>query len=417
MISRSLAIRRLTLALIFVFATAFAPLVGDDQRNYLVILLAISSAPLMLHLRMGVGKDLVWIAVALLGPFLLTLENNESAEFTSLAYTGILATAYVAVARGLHSGHVTRDAIAKLLKTLILLYATFSVFQMTASLSGMPIPNLILSKGIWSYNSLAVEPSHAGRVLALSMLTYLILVRNENSEIGLRALLSKHKLVVVAFLMSTGLTGSVTGLIAATLAIMLVLSKFWTSVFAGVLFLAWPTLYMIDFLAFQRLTAFLAELHTMDITALVEADHSGAMRMMPLLLFLEEANPATLEFWFGGGLGAIASYVQGKLVGAGDLVGAGFIPGYVMAFGVVGTLLFLWAFLIRFLVSATRPVALLWAILFATSAWNSQLFWYGLMLVRIVHELQYVQKRKERLAATRIRRTALATSDERRAAT
>lgn len=397
MMSRSLAIRQLTLALIFAFATAFSPFVGDDQRNYLVIFLAASSAPLMAFLRLGIGKDVIWLALVLLGPFLLILVNGPWSELTTLAYTGMLATAYLAVARGLHTGFITRNAVVRLLKILILLYALFSVLQMAASLGGLPIPNLILSKGAWNYNSLAAEPSHAARALALSMLTYLILVRDGNDKIGLCELLSQHKSFVGAFLISIGLTGSVTGFIAAPLAIVLVLSKTWTLALAGVLFLAWPTLYTIDFPAIQRSSAFLAALPTMDIAALVEADQSGAMRVMPLLIFLDEADPASLQFWFGGGLGAIDSYVQGKLIGAGELVGAGFIPGYIMAFGVVGALLFLWAFLLRFLVPATRPIALLWIILFATSPWNTQLFWYGLMLVRVVHEFQRVQKKERQL--------------------
>lgn len=395
--SRSNQIRAVVLAIIFAFATAFSPLLGADQRNYLVILLSAFSIPLMVYLGLGIGKDLIWLLVVLLGQFFLILVNGTWSELNTLAYTGMLASAYLAVARGLHTGYVTRDAVLKILKSLIFLYAIFSVLQMAASLQGLPIPNLILSKGVWSYNSLAPEPSQAARALALSILTYLILARDRNDKIGLRELLSQHKFVVAAFLISIGLTGSGTGFIAAPLAITLILSKTWVLAILSGLFLAWPALYTIDFPAIQRASAFLATLPTMDISALVEADHSGAMRVMPLLIFFDEAQPASLQFWFGGGMGAIATYLQGKLIGAGDLVGAGFIPGYIMAFGVVGTLTFLWAFVLRFLVPATRPVALLWLIFFATSPWNTQFFWYGLMLVRIVHELQRVQMRKTTL--------------------
>ena len=400
----------------FVFATAFSPLVGDDQRNFLVIFFAFLSVPLMVYLHLGVGKDVIWLGFVLMGQLLLTLINGQRGELTTVIYTCLLATAYIAVSRGLQTGYVTRDALAKLLKKLILLYGMVSILQMAASLVGLPIPNLILSKGLWSYNSLAVEPSHAARVLSLSMLAYLLLARNKN-EIGFRELIGRDKLLVVAFLISTGLTGSAIGIIAALLALLLAMSRARILVAAGLLFLAWPALLSIDFPAIQRSSAFLAALPTMDIPALVEADQSGAMRVMPILLFLDKADPTALEFWFGGGLGAIASYVQGELVGAGELVAAGFIPGYIVAFGVIGTLLFLWAFLFRFVVEATLPIVLLWVILLATSAWNSQIFWYGLMLVRAVHEFQCVQKRKERKSALRFKTLPAATSDEVRAAT
>ena len=404
MMSRSVAIRRLTLALIFVFATALAIFIGSDQRNYLVIAFAALSLPLVVFLRRKLGQELILVLVALLPQFLVVVATGESGYMTTIMYTTLLSMAYLALAEGLRSGYVNREAMLTLLKRLIFAYAVVSVLQMSASLVGLPIPNLILSKGGWNYNSLAVEPSHAGRALALSMLTYFILSRTTTDKTGLRDFLLQHKLVVVAFLTSVGLTGSVTAILAAPAAIILTLSSAWRFVLAGLLLLSWPALQAVDLPALQRGSAFLSALPTMDIAALTEADSSGALRVIPMLLFLQKADPTTMEFWLGGGLGSIASYVQGELPGLGEeVVAAGFIPGYVIAFGVIGTLLFLWVFLFRFLSQATLPVVLLWSVLFATSAWNTQLFWYGLMLIRVTYHFQIIQKRQEKKASSRLR--------------
>jgi hypothetical protein len=73
-------------------------------------------------------------------------------------------------------------------------------------------------------------------------------------------------------------------------------------------------------------------------------------------------------------------------VGVGeDAAMAGFIPGYIMITGIIGTVLFLRAYMFRFASLQTLPLILLWIPAVANSAWNSQIFWYSLLLLRAVH--------------------------------
>lgn len=384
--------KAILLTLIFVFATAFAPMVGEDQRNYSVILFAVLAAPLIILMQLRVKNDLAWILISLGYATSVVLLKDNLESLTTLAYTFLLSMGYLAVAGGLQSGYIELRSVVRLLKWLIMLYAIVSILQLVASLADLPIPNLILSKGMWSYNSLAVEPSHAGRALAMTMLTYLLIVRKWGNRKGLADTLIKDIRVVGAFCVSVGLSGSATGLIGALFAILLSLAKRQIIIFAAILMLVWPMLTAIEVSSLQRALAFINALPIMDISTVVETDQSGAMRVMPLLIFLNKTSVFDISFWLGGGFGAISAYIEGDLVGAGDKVGAGFIPGYVMAFGVFGTVLFLYAFVFRFLERFTLPIFILWLILLSTSPWNSQLFWYGLMLLRIAYHFCNPQK-------------------------
>lgn len=53
------------LMLIFIFATDFAPLVAEDQRNHLVIFFAAPAVPLILFSQLRVKNDLFWMLIAL----------------------------------------------------------------------------------------------------------------------------------------------------------------------------------------------------------------------------------------------------------------------------------------------------------------------------------------------------------------
>jgi hypothetical protein len=122
----------------------------------------------------------------------------------------------------------------------------------------------------------------------------------------------------------------------------------------------------------------------MDVASLASADHSASLWVAPMLIYLAKLSTSDIRFWLGGGLAAIGPYVEGAVTGT-DVIGVGFWPGYVIAFGILGTALFLIAFVVRFTTTSTVPIVVLWLFLFTTSAWNVQFFWYGLMVIRLAY--------------------------------
>ncbi|MCO5161151.1 MAG: hypothetical protein M9939_08450 [Mesorhizobium sp.] len=372
--------------ILVVFGTALSPFVLGDQRNLLVILAAALALPMIVLLRLPMATDMAWSSAAMVYLIVVELLLSGTRNVSSLGYTGMFVLSYVAFCGALSTGAVTRERLILLLRRLIQAFAVVSVAQAACAHLGLPIPNQILSKEAWSYNSLGVEPSHAARALAFTLLSYLVLSRRNRPAPGLRRLWRDEKWTLLAFAVPVVLTGS--SLAVAILPLTLVMALKWRWLAAGglILVFAWPFLATVEIDSVQRLVAFLTALPSMDIMAMVHADHSAALRVMPLIIFLQSATLRDASVWFGGGYEAISFYIRGNLVGvAGDVAAAGFVPGYVMVCGIFGTVLFCHAYLFRLLNRETAPLMLLWIPVFANSAWNSQIFWYSLVLLRAVH--------------------------------
>jgi hypothetical protein len=368
------------------FGTAISLFVLGDQRNTLVILVAALALPTIIVLRLPLERDFGSSAAAIAYLIVVELAHGGATNVTSLGYTGMFALSYIAFAGTLESGFVDRERLIELLRLMVFAFGAISVAQMLCSLAGLPIPNGMLSKGAWSYNSLGVEPSHAARALSFTMLSYLILARRGGPALSLRDLWRREKWVLVAFTACQVLTGSSLAVALLPLTIVLALSVRWIAGCAVLLIMVWPFLQSVELESVHRLQSFLTALPTMDIMALVQADQSGAVRVMPMILFLQSASLNDPSVWFGGGYQIVNQYVQGRLVGvAEDAAMAGFIPGYIMITGIIGTALFFRAYLIRFANLQTLPLILLLGPAVGNSAWNSQIFWYSLLLLRAVH--------------------------------
>jgi hypothetical protein len=243
---------------------------------------------------------------------------------------------------------------------------------------------------MWSYNSLAAEPSHLARVLSLTMLTYLTLLRiGQGDRLGPWKLLTRERLVFAAFLTSIALSGSALGLIAATLALLLAFKTRWLLVFAAVGVALWPVILLIDSPILIRVLSLLAALPSMDIETLARADHSASVRLMPAIAYLQRGIADFNEFLFGMGFDAVEPFFRYDWIGVNEGVAPGFFPGFLVAYGLIGTTMFLWIFVLRFLRPITLPFIFLWTVLFVTTGWNTQGFWFGLLIIRLMHHYTY----------------------------
>ncbi|MAY64094.1 MAG: hypothetical protein CML29_17965 [Rhizobiales bacterium] len=368
------------------FGTALSPFVMSDQRNLLSILVAALALPAIVLLRLPMRNDLAWSAATMAYLIVVELLHGGGRNFTSVGYTGMFVLSYVAFCGTLYTGAVTRQRLITLLGWLLYAYAGVAMLQFVCSSVGLPVPNHILSKETWSYNSLGVEPSHAARAVAFTLLAYLILKRWNGPAWTLGEVWQREKRALAAFTISLILSGSSLAVGILPLTILMALRLRWLMVGFAILVVSWPFLETVEADSIHRLVAFITALPSLDIMALVQADHSGALRVMPLIIFLQSAKIGDVSVWLGGGYEAINYYIQGRLIGVGeDASAAGFIPGYVMICGIIGSFLFCHTFILRFVNGQTIPLILLWVIILANSAWNSQIFWYTLIILRAVH--------------------------------
>lgn len=373
--------------LLFTYATALSPFIDANFRNYLVIIVTVLFVPMLFLRSSRIDREILLVALPILYSCLVTLLNGTTDDVVTLTYTGLFATGYLIVLSTLQSPFLTAKDIEVFLARLIKLYAIVAVAQLITSMTNLPVPNQLGTKGLWSYNSLATEPSYVGRVISLTLLAYLIIGRMSGRPRSLLAMIKSRKGVFLAFCVAVILSGSSLALLAAVVAVLLSVSTGWFLAISASLVLLWPALFSIDVESVQRLLAFLIALPSADLNELIEADTSGALRIASLLIYIDQLDINNVGFWFGQGISGLAFHFEGRIPGLDNGIMAGFIPGYIVAFGLFGTTLFLWVFVVRFLNESTVPLIILIGVFYSTMGWNTQVFWYGLMIVRVVYHL------------------------------
>lgn len=391
----SIDLQRLFAFIFIAYAIVLSPLVDAGLRNYLVIFAAAVGAFCLASLELPIRREVAWVSALLFYMLVSVLLDGHMQDLWSVALTFLYIVGYLA-AGGLFANLPERDALAgKVLKMIIYAFAAVSILQMIASLAGLPVPNLLGSKGLWSYNSLSMEPSQVGRIVGISFLAFLTIARKGSNQVRLSELFTKHRNIFLAFVTAMLLSGS--ALAFAALIVVLVISRgAWLALVLAVgLVAALPVLLSIDFAPLQRSVLLLTSLSVTDPYVMMKAEGSGASRLLPGLIYLRDASVDELGFWLGYGSDGLTRFFLGRIPGFGDVVPAGFYPGYLVFYGLIGFLLFLWVFLFRLMNMKTLPVISFWIIFFSTSAVNTQVVWYGLLVIWICYlSKSYVSEKR-----------------------
>lgn len=357
--------------------------VDAGLRNYLVLFAALLGGLLFFGFRLRMHLQALWAFVLLSAMGVRALFLGGGGELGSVLLTFVYALGYFAVASLLERVENKRHFVMGMMRGIIYAFAVLSILQMVASFIGLPIPNLGSTKGLWSYNSFSYEPSQLGRIVGISMLCYLMVVRLPTLPGQSEDPPRTQRKVLAAFLATMLLSGSALASAAIILVFFLSRSLAWVLILTAASFLIWPVFLIIDFEPVQRVVVILANLGSLDVNTLFKADASGASRIAPAVIYLKEASPAEPEFWFGYGSDGLRRFFLGRLPGFGDMIAVGFLPGFLVVYGAIMTGFFFWIFLLRQANRTTAPMIGFWLIFMTSSAWNTQVFWYGLIIIQI----------------------------------
>lgn len=362
------------------YAVVVSLFVDAGLRNYLVLLAAMIGGILFLSLGLSLQRQAVWALLLFLIMAVQGLFWDGAGQLASVALTFLYAIGYFAISSLLDRVDDKRAFLMKVMRGIVFAFAILSVVQMVTSLAGLPVPNQMATKGLWSYNSLAYEPSQLGRVVGISMLCYLVLSRLPGEVERPR---SRQKLLI-AFLAAMLLSGSSLAALAMLLVYGLSRSLPWLLLIMIISVLMWPMFLLIDFEPLRRTVLLFSSLGSLDVDQVLGADHSGGLRVAPLLIYIRDASIAEAGFWFGYGREGLAHFFEGKIYGmSDDIVAAGYLPGFAVVYGVLVFVFFIWIFALRQANRTTLPLIAFWSIFMTSSAWNTQVLWYGLIVIQI----------------------------------
>lgn len=291
-------------------AFSFDPLIMEDHKNILLICLQGTCCIYWLISTSGGYKELpFYLFLGCLG--IANLFHYENMKFSSYAYTVLFITLYISFQRLLYKNSLSWQQYTGLLKIVIYSFFIVLLIQQFCYLTHLPIINAMKRNENWGFrfNSLALEPAHAAKILLLAFYSYVLMMKYKwKHEYTLAKLIRESKFICIAFLYSILTMGSVTALLFLPL-ILIPLVRIRYVIFSALfvcLLVIWGIQWELE--EVKRLKTFLVALASMNLENVIHADGSAAARVAPYMICIQDFNIFSKDLWFGHGTGYTVNY-------------------------------------------------------------------------------------------------------------
>ena len=241
--------------------------------------------------------------------FALNQIQFENQRLSTLYYTAMFLSVFCLFYNLVWEEHCYElEDFLKVVKIVIIAYAICLVLQQTAMLLGrryFPLINLMGRhwQGLFRLNSLAIEPSHAARVLTVYFYAFLKLLEFKNGRpLSLYDLFFNHHWIIISFLYTMIAIGSGTAMVGLALISLYFIRKQYTMavvVLAIAFYFIAPS---IDYDPLNRaLDTFNAAI-TMDEEIVRETDRSASDRVNAIMALVKYTDLTDMQLWFGYGI-------------------------------------------------------------------------------------------------------------------
>jgi hypothetical protein len=205
-----------------------------------------------------------------------------------------------------YKGAFTIDFFLRLIKGLIYAYIVVLVLQQIAIISGirvLPVINfvLFLNRGIGA-NSLALEPSHAARIMAVAF--YVFLKVNEIRQgyvLSFKQLFIKNRWLVLGFLYAMVTMTSGTAFVALAVLSLYFIRRKYALIVAPAALLLYMVIPKINYEPLNRARTAIDLTLSRDSEELQSADGSAAVRIVPILNTIKNLDMSSTDTWLGKG--------------------------------------------------------------------------------------------------------------------
>ena len=252
-----------------------------------------------------VTKALVLAAIYWVVCYTLSLLKGEM-RFSTLGFLGMYLILYVNFYSFVVKGTFTLDYFTKILQYLIMAYGITLIGQQLCVLVGlrnMPLFNLqnqfFLS--ITKLPALTLEPSHSARILTFAMLGYLrCLEIKKGKKPTIQEWFDKdHRTVTFLFLWSMLMMGSGTAFAGmGILGLYFITRKTAIYIIPSLILLFWIGQFL-ELKQMNRVVSVAQAASYGEAGDVIEADGSGAVRVVPLVNAFTKTDLLELETWIG----------------------------------------------------------------------------------------------------------------------
>ncbi len=371
---------------IIVIALAVAPAfaLGEGNRNLFLIGIMILSPLIILKFKKLYWSD-IWLLLFLFSIVVIPpLTHPESMRWSTVMYSWMFGITFLAYKQLLTLRIFTVKNYMQLLKYLIYAYFVVLLIQQFCVLTGLPIFNLSNYDPAtpWKLNSLAAEPSHSARIVALLMYCYITIKEIvTNKKYNFKLNLKEDKWLWIAFLWTMLTMGSGT----AFLFIVIIFSKFLSIKNIIYLMLLFSIIFvLINILgihSFERTYKVFMAVLTLDVDTIIHVDLSAAIRIVPMLILATMVNIVTFNDWFGHGIDYVGTFMDQLVPAVPEGFSAGGMLVIWMEYGFLSFILFVIFSFTTTYRKGDYLTILFWFLLVFMYGVNGQIIWLAIILL------------------------------------
>lgn len=387
----------LTLILI---ALAVSPsfALGEGNRNLLLIgVMGLSPISILYFGRFDrVNPLLTFFMLSII--IIPLLHQPESMRWSTVMYSAMFCLTFITYNELLFQSYFTSNNYLNIIKYIIYAYGIVLLIQQFCVLTGLPVFNVSSydTKEPWKLNSLAAEPSHSARIVALLMFCYISIkeiIVNRTYDFKLDAKTDQWVWIAFAWTMIT--MGSAT----AVIFVLIVLLKFIrVKNMMPIFVLGAACIIAVNFMnikSVDRTFKTLAATLTFDEKAILKADHSAAMRIVPSIVVAKMTSFSSYDGWFGHGVDFTGDFLSSKIPGLPKGSSGGGMFQVWLEFGFVSFALFVAFSLMSTFRKGDYLNLIFWFILVFMYGINSQIVWLCIVLLYTNSHFYKIEKLKQ----------------------
>ena len=387
---------------IFMLAIAPAIFLGDGNRN-LGLIIFMYTSPVFLILSFN--RQIVSVENLLILGFVFSLFFSvlfhEATRWSTIFYSIMFCSTFISYVNFLHWGYLGIPTFLKVVRFLIIAYTTVLLIQQLCVLFSLQIFNLSNydPQFPWKLNSLSSEPSHSARIVGLLMFTHIVGSRLAET-IGEKIRVSrKQSALVWTFFLWTMITMfSATSVAMLFIVVVAYLQKISTGSFLiAIVTVVFALIFLPDELL-DRALGLASAAVKLDYEAVLRADHSGGMRVAPMLILLERNEIFSKLGLFGNGVDSVSLFMSDYIWGVPEGFSGGGLLSMWFELGFIPFACFI-LFSLKATDSINRPINFfIWAVMIFIAGINTQMVWLAIILLYTLKYFdQYakvVQKKK-----------------------
>ena len=293
---------------LILMSVQFIPLEGFTISMLKVVYMCLCPL-LLLGLSPKVSKAIILSAIFWGTTFLLNIIQFENQRLSTFYYTLMFLSIFCLFYNLVWEEHCYElDDFLGVVKTVIFAYAICLILQQCCMLVGMryfPFVNLMGRhwQGLFRLNSLAIEPSHAARVLTVYFYAFFKLLECKNGKpVSIKELYYEYRWLVLGFLYTMFAIGSGTAMVGLAILSLYFLKRQYVMVVILVAFLLYFLTPYIDYDPLNRAMATFEATLTMDEEEIIEADRSASDRVNTTLSVFKYTDLSDPQIWLGHGV-------------------------------------------------------------------------------------------------------------------